>query len=236
MINDLYDIQKTLAHLMAKVDNLIEKHEKTSFVEWIKFNNIVLNPAIYDTAKLLDDNNKVAVLGSRRVGVTTLLSLYALYAASSKRNQKVVVFANTTNQCETIRDIIINAMNYPQNVAKITKTQIVFNNNSTITFGSTESFLRGHKPTHLVIDNTGYFIKQPTFLQPLLNSEDVHVLAGTTGVPHDYQNLFLQLWFNPLFKKKLITWRRVGVPFNEINQTYREYGYNRFIAEYIDVP
>jgi len=127
---------------------------------------IKLYPAQRRVLKSLEDNRFCAVLATRQVGKSTMMSIFALHMAIFSPDTRIVILANKENTAKNILRGIKRAYeNLPNwlkgSVTQWDKTELIFGNGSSIaTSTTTSSSSRGDTAKCVIIDEMGHIPSQ----------------------------------------------------------------------------
>lgn len=105
-----------------------------------------------------EQNIMLAAFG-RQLGSTLMLLIYALFEATQKADQTIVLLSNTLQQVAQEFDNLksLGGDNVLPKMVESNRLTIVFENGSRIIGrAATTSAIRGLRPTHLLIDNAAY--------------------------------------------------------------------------------
>jgi phage terminase large subunit-like protein len=167
-------------------------------------------------AKTLSETKqqRVFIMAARQMGITHLLSGYALHEALEKDNQTILICANTfamaVELLSRIYYMIDNTKFCAPGIKVKNKLNLELDNGSRIiarTFSDTS--VRGMSLTHAIVDQAAYvsYSKEHEFYDYLLTALSRGKLVLASTPPRDLKGRFYEMWIDPT-----LTAERMVVP------------------------
>lgn len=172
------------------------------------------------TIRYLDSSQALIINHARQMGITSLLSLYALYEAMTKPEQTILLAGPRYSQGLSMMDRIqftienLDLRSHNVQLVEYTKGAIVFSNGSRIlscTVGP--DMARGRSITRLILDNAGHVSFShlaetwTSVVLPLIHNGG-KIVMSSSGTVND--GMFYRVWVHGTHP-----WRKLMLPWYE---------------------